>query len=485
MSGLGAFRSARQWAEDIQSKKVSSVEALRLHLDRVNKFNPQVNAIVAFDLDRAHSRAAAADAAIAQGKTWGPLHGVPITVKESFDITGLATTWGLPMLRNNIATSNAAGVRSLERAGAVVFGKTNVPTLLADWQTFNPIYGTTRNPWDLKRTPGGSSGGAAAALAAGLTPLELGSDIAASIRTPAHHCGVYGLKPSFGIVPQAGHAIPGAEIPIDMLVCGPLARTADDLETALDAITGAEPEDAHYWTISLPQPRFRRLKEARIAVWLEEDCCEVDSEIQRLISRALIAAEAAGGRVDTKARPFSDAEGTHALYVQLLRGATGAILPADLFESQRKQIERISDSDQSYLARTVRAVTQTHRSWFVAHRERAVLRRQWRAFFQDFDVLLCPVAASAAFPHDQQTERPYRQIQVNGKAENYNDQLFWAGLASLAYLPATVAPIGLTSAGLPVGVQIIGPYMEDKTAIQFARLLAAEIGGFRSPPDFS
>jgi len=289
-------------------------------------------------------------------------------------------------------------VQGLARTGAVVFGKTNVPTLLADWQTFNPIYGTTRNPWDLTRTPGGSSGGAAAALAAGLTPLELGSDIAASIRNPAHHCGVYGHKPSFGVVPQGGHAIPGAEIPIDMLVCGPLARTADDLDTALDAITGAEAENAPYWKISLAEPRFRQLKEARIAVWLEDDCCRVDSEIQRLINSALTVAEAAGGRVDAKARPFSDAEGAHALYVQLLRGATGAVLPADLFESQRQQAERISDHDQSYLARTLRAVTQTHRSWFLAHGKRAVLRRQWEAFFQNFDVLLCPAAPAQRFP---------------------------------------------------------------------------------------
>ena len=276
MTGLGAYRSAKQWAEDIRLKKVGSVEALRLHLDRVEKFNQEVNAIVVFDLDRAHSQAAAADAAIARGETWGPLHGVPMTVKESFDLTGLATTWGLLTLRNNIATSDAVAVQGLARTGAVVFGKTNVPTLLADWQTFNPIYGTTRNPWDLTRTPGGSSGGAAAALAAGLTPLELGSDIAASIRNPAHHCGVYGHKPSFGVVPQGGHAIPGAEIPIDMLVCGPLARTADDLDTALDAITGAEAENAPYWKISLAEPRFRQLKEARIAVWLEDDCCRVD-----------------------------------------------------------------------------------------------------------------------------------------------------------------------------------------------------------------
>jgi amidase len=484
MSVSPAFDSARQWAESIREKKLSSVEALQFHLERMNRFNPELNAIVAFNLDRAHEGASAADKALARGEIWGPLHGVPMTVKESFDVTGLATTWGVPALRDNIARDNAAAVAALARNGAIVFGKTNVPILLTDWQTFNPIYGTTCNPWDLSRTPGGSSGGAGAALAAGLSPLELGSDIGASIRSPAHNCGVYGHKPSFGIVPQAGHSIPGAEVPLDMLVCGPLARTADDLALTLDIIAGAEPQDAPFWTLSLPPPRVRQLKDFRVAVWLEDECCRVDSRIQELISSAAKTVEAAGGRVNERARPFSDSNAAHALYVQVLRGTTGAMLPADLFEIQSRQAEKLSEGDHSYLARTLRGVVQTHRSWFLAHQQRAALRRQWDAFFQSFDVLLCPVAASAAFPHDQQTERPFRQIEVSGRAENYNDQLFWAGLASLAYLPATVAPIGFTAAGLPVGVQIAGAYMQDKTTIEFARLLAAEMGGFRPPPKF-
>ena len=484
MPGSPAFDSARQWAENIRTKKIGSVEALQFHLERVHRFNPELNAIVAFNLDRAHAEASAADEALARGQVWGPLHGVPMTVKESFNVAGLATTWGVPALRDNVAREDAAAVSALARNGAVVFGKTNVPTFLTDWQTFNPIYGTTCNPWDLSRTPGGSSGGAGAALASGLTPLELGSDIGASIRSPSHNCGVYGHKPSFGLVPQAGHAIPGAEVPLDMLACGPLARTADDLEMALDIVAGSEPEDAPFWTLSLPPPRFRQLKDFRIVIWLEDECCRVDSRIQELISAAARTVAAAGGRVDEHARPFSDSKAAHALYVQLLRGATGAMLPADLFENQRRQAGQIADSDHSYLASTLRGVVQPHRSWFLAHQQRAALRRQWDTFFQSFDVLLCPVAASAAFPHDQQTERPFRQIQVNGRVENYNDQLFWAGLASLAYLPSTVAPIGFTSAGLPVGMQIIGAYMQDKTTIEFARLLTAEMGGFCAPPKF-
>jgi amidase len=253
---------------------------------------------------------------------------------------------------------------------------------------------------------------------------------------------------------------------------------------ALDIVAGAEPDDAPFWTLSLPPPRLRQLKDFRIAIWLEDERCRVDSTIQELISSAAKTVVAAGGSVDEHARPFSDSKAVHALYVQLLRGATGAVLPADVFENQRRQVEQISDSDHSYLASTLRGVVQPHRSWFLAHQQRAALRRQWGTFFQSFDVLLCPVAASAAFPHDQQTERPFRQIQVNGRAENYNDQLFWAGLASLAYLPATVAPVGFTSAGLPVGVQIVGAYMQDKTTIEFARLLAAEMGGFCAPPRF-
>jgi amidase len=485
MTNPRPFTSAKDWADDIRSRTVSSLEALEFHVARIEKFNQRINAVVVMDLDRARSRAIAADAAMARGESWGPLHGVPMTVKESFDLAGLPTTWGVWALRGNIAHEDAAAVSGLSRNGAVIFGKTNVPTLLAEWQTFNPIYGTTSNPWDFTRSPGGSSGGAAAALAAGLTTLELGSDIGGSVRNPAHCCGVYGHKPSFGVVPQAGHAIPGAGVPLDLLVCGPMARSAEDLDMVLSAIAGAEPEDVPHWSLTLPASRFSRLKGVRVGVWLEDENCQVDHELQQLIRNASKAASGAGAVVDETARPIGDPSAAHSLYLQLLRGATGAVLSDETFESQRRQAEKLSDDDNSYWARTLRAAMQTHRSWFRAHERRAELRRQWAEFFKRYDVLLCPAAATAALPHDQKTDRPFRQILVNGKEENYNNQMFWAGLASLPYLPATVAPVGFTAAGLPVGVQIIGPYLNDRTTIEFARLLAAEIGGFSAPPTFS
>ncbi len=233
-----AFLPATELATRIRERRLGCRDLLDHMLDRVDRFNSTLNAIVVLDSERARARADAADAAIARGDIWGPLHGVPMTFKESYDIEGLPTTWGLPELAGNLAERDSTVVRRMRDAGAVVFGKTNVPVLLADWQSYNPVYGTTNNPWDVTRTPGGSSGGSAAALAAGLTGLEAGSDIGASIRNPAHYCGVYGHKPTYGVVPPRGHATPGVLAPADISVVGPLARSAEDLEVALDADGG-------------------------------------------------------------------------------------------------------------------------------------------------------------------------------------------------------------------------------------------------------
>lgn len=480
-----AFEPAVELAAAIRGRQVGCAELLDLHLRRIERYNPSLNAIVVLDAERAKARAREADGALARGETWGPLHGLPITVKEAFDVGGLPTTWGVPALRDNVAAANAAVVDSLVGAGAIVVGKTNVPLLLSDWQTFNAIHGTTSNPWDLARGPGGSSGGSAAALAAGLSALEVGSDIGASIRNPAHYCGVYGHKPSFGVVPQAGHGIPGARVPIDILVCGPLARSADDLEAAMAIIAGPEPWDRPAWRLALPAAEKHRLAQFRVAVLLDDPNCRVDSTVEDLIQAAVEALAKAGATVDDGARPDLDTARAHALYLRLLRGATGALLPQPAFDDLRAQARDLGADDDSYRARVLRGAVQGHREWFQAHEARHGLRATWARFFQDFDVLLCPVAASAAFPHDQKRDRLERTILVNGAPQDYNDQLFWAGLPSLAYLPATAAPVGLTPAGLPVGMQIIGPYLGDRTTIRFARLLAAEIGGFVPPPGYA
>src|SRR5207244_1010974 len=253
------FRAARQLAADIKKKKIGCLELLDLYLARVEKYDGALNAIVVRDFERARTRARAADRALAKRQPWGPLHGVPMTIKESYDVAGLPTTWGVPAYKNNVATRNAVAVDRLLAAGAVLFGKTNVPLYLADWQSFNAIYGTTNNPWDVTRAPGGSSGGSAAALAAGLTGLEAGSDIGSSIRNPAHFCGVYGHKPTWGIVPRRGQALPWQEAPVDIDVVGPLARSADDLVLALSVMAGPDAVDAAGWQLRLRSPRQTRL----------------------------------------------------------------------------------------------------------------------------------------------------------------------------------------------------------------------------------
>src|SRR5437899_1488527 len=274
------FRSARQLAADIKKKKIGCLELLDLYLARVEKYDGALNAVVVRDFERARTRARAADRALAKRDVWGPLHGVPMTIKESYDVAGLPTTWGVPAYKDRIATKNALAVDRLLGAGVVLFGKTNVPLYLGDWQSFNAIYGTTNNPWDVSRAPGGSSGGSAAALAAGLTGLEAGSDIGSSIRNPAHFCGVFGHKPTYGICPPRGHALPGRVSATDISVIGPLARSAEDLDIALAAMAGPDDIEAAGVRLALPAPRKKTLREFKVAVMLDDPNAEVDRGVQ-------------------------------------------------------------------------------------------------------------------------------------------------------------------------------------------------------------
>src|SRR4029453_6214282 len=274
------FRSAKQLATAIRRKKIGCLELLDLYLARVAKYNPALNAIIATDVEGARKRARAADRALSKGPAWGPLHGVPMTIKESYDVVGMPTTWGMPQLRNNRPTRNALAVDRLLGAGVVLFGKTNVPIHLADYQSYNAIYGTTNNPWDPTRAPGGSSGGSAAALAAGLTGLEAGSDIGSSIRNPAHYCGVFGHKPTWGIVSPRGHSLNGNVAQADISVCGPLARGAADLEIAMDVMAGPDKIDGRGWKLALPRSKKKKLRDFKVAVLLDDRHAEVDKSVQ-------------------------------------------------------------------------------------------------------------------------------------------------------------------------------------------------------------
>src|SRR5271165_162145 len=485
MAGL-AFRSATALGAAIRAREIGCRELLEHYLARVERHNPALNAIIVTDLGGARQRADEADAALARGENWGPLHGLPMTVKESFDVAGMPTTWGLTELRGNIAAANALAVDRLLAAGAVIFGKTNVPVLLADSQSYNPVYGTTNNPWDPSLTPGGSSGGAAAALAAGLTGLEIGSDIGGSIRNPAHYCGVWGHKPTWGIAPPRGQALPGIVSATDISVIGPLARSAEDLGVALDIIAGPDPIEAAGWRLELAAPRGTALSDYRIAVMLDDANCEVDREVQDILQRLVDFLAGQGVRASDRARPDIDTAELHAVYIKLLRAATSRRLTQEIFERHVEAARELDRSDQSYFARMIRGVTLTHRDWLAGNEERHRLRLKWAEFFRDYDLLLCPVTAGAAYPHDHdhKAERWKRMIQINGKPAPTINDLFWAGLCGLVYLPATVAPAGLSAKGLPVGVQIVGPQYGDKSCIAFAGLLERAYRGFVAPPGF-
>jgi amidase len=480
-----SFKGALALATDIRSRRVGCVELLDYFWKRTERFNPKLNAIVVDDLDRARIRARAADEAIARGEIWGPLHGLPISVKESFDVIGLPTTWGIPELKNNCPSTNAVAVDRLLEAGAIIFAKTNVPTLLANWQTFNPIYGTTNNPWNLSLSPGGSSGGSAAALAAGLTSLECGSDIGGSIRNPAHYCGVYGHKCSYGIIPMTGQLYPGNVAPVDFFVTGPMARSAADLEIALSVMAGPDSLDGVGWQLSLPPPGYTKLSELRIALIFDNPNSHVDHQVQDQLSALADHLSRSGATVSDSARPDLDFTELNDLYVHLLRAATSRTQTIATFEHNLQAARSLNQDDRSYFGKMVRGNTLYHKDWLELDERRHRMRCKWGNFFRDFDILLCPAAASAAQPHDQLGERFRRSIVVDDARLPATDQLFWAGIATFAGLPATVAPIGLTSSGLPAGVQVIAAGYHDYTCINFAKLLEKEYYAFVPPPGYA
>lgn len=479
-----AFKTAVELADAIRAKQVGCLELLDHYIDRVERHNPALNALVVKDYDNARKRAREADAALARGETWGPLHGVPMSIKESYNVAGQPTTWGVPDFADHIAKSDAVAVERLKNAGVTLFGKTNVPLYLGDFQSYNDVYGTTNNPWDVTRTPGGSSGGSAAMLAAGLTGLDAGSDIGGSIRNPAHYSGVYGLKPTWGILPLRGHSLLDTVTPADISVIGPLARGPEDLAVALDVMAGADGPDANGWRLDLAAPRGASLKDYRIAVWLDQDIAAVDTEVTDCLSAAVDAMAKAGATIDDKARPEIDPVRALAVYRQLLYAVITARRPQEAFDEALAEAAGLADDDNSPRAQLLRATTLHHRQWLALNEERNQMRWRWVEFFKDYDALICPISATSAFPHDHDADMDGRTITVNGKSVAYFDQIFWAGLFGVAHLPATVAPVGPGASGLPVGMQIVGPHLGDRTTIEIARLLAQEIGGFTPPPGY-
>jgi len=383
-------------------------------------------------------------------------------------------------LRNNIAVTDSVVVERMRAAGATVFGKTNVPLNLVDFQSYNVIYGTTNNPWDLGRTPGGSSGGAAAAVAAGLTALEVGSDIGGSIRNPAHFCGVFGHKPTYRLIPARAHAPPGVLAEPEIAVVGPLARSAADLDLALDVLAKPDRLEAGL-RYDLPRLDGRKLKDLKVAVWANDDLAPVSREVERAVLKVAEALRRTGTAVNADARPAFSAADSNATYRDLLFAYLSIAIPDPAFAEMKAQTLNLAPDDARPELATLRAQTMDHRRWIQMNEAREKLRWAWRNFFDEYDVLIAPIMATAAFPHDH-SPMETRTIDVDGTPRSYFEQVFWAGLPGVAYLPATVIPTGNNAAGLPIGVQIIGPAYGDRITIGVARLLEAEGFAFTPPP---
>ena len=484
------FASATQLVATIKKKQVSAVELLEFYIDRINRLNPRINAVVATDFDNALIRAKKADEALTRGEDWGPLHGLPMTIKDSIEVAGMPCTSGSPKLKEHMPLRNADVIEPLLDAGAVIFGKTNLPLFAQDFQSFNDVYGQTNNPWDMTRVPGGSSGGAAAALAAGLTGLEIGSDIGGSIRNPAHFCGVYGHKPSFDMISFRGHIppFPGLfpgdyALGGDIAVIGPLARSAEDLDLVMDIITTPNKPLRTAWKLELPPPRKENIKDFRVGVWLDDPDFPVDGSVADCLSNLIDALAKEGVGIEEK-KPDIDFKECHDIYLKLLTAVPNAGISKDVFDDFVKQAANLDKNDKSFFAQLIRGTTMLHRDWVVLDYMRLMMRQKWADFFKSFDVLLCPVVPVTAFAHDH-GDFFNRTLKVNGKDQPYMDTMSaWAGLTCVSYLPATIAPAGTAKDGLPVGVQIVGPYLEDRTPICFAKRLAEITPGFVPPPGF-
>jgi len=478
------FRSAEELAAALRAGEVTSVELTDEAISRIERDDKVINAICVPDFDRARAAAHRADQARARGED-RPLLGIPVTVKESYDIAGLPTTWGMPAFKDYVPAEDAVQVSRLRTAGAVVLGKTNVPLGLQDLQSFNEIYGTTNNPWDHGRTPGGSSGGSAAALASGFGALSIGSDIAGSLRTPAHFCGVYGHKPTLGLAANRGMVTPPAPalpVDLDLAVVGPMARTARDLALLLDVMAGPDPLTlgvAH--ELTLPPARHERLSDFRVLVLDEHPLIPTGSAVRAGVNRVADALVAGGARVERRSPLLPDLTEAATLYTQLLFSGSVARFPVESFEQLCTRAAELSADDQSLGATRLRGMVFSHRDWIEADNRRELHRHGWRQLFAEFDAVVCPITPTPAFPHDHDPDLLERRIDIDGVEYPYFDQLVWAGLATMPGLPATAIPAGRSPDGLPVGAQLIGPAFEDRTPLRLAELLEQKIGGFQAP----
>lgn len=438
-----AYASARALAEGIRRRELTAVEVLDAYLERIET-RASVNAVVSLDVELANEAARAADRAVEDGGVLGPLHGVPLTLKDCHEVAGLRTTIGTPVF-DRVAAVNGTVAARLRRAGAVIMGHTNVPPFLSDYRSENELFGRTNNPWDAARTPGGSSGGAAAALAAGLTPVEVGSDLAGSLRLPTHFCGVYGLKTTEHRVASTGYFTPiGAANPVRVLSApGPMARDLDDLELVLRLISGPDGVDIDVPPAPLPERRPVGLEELRLATALELPGAAVAASLREQVSRVAEACADAGAEVESE---LPDLDwGEQQVFMELMEAVTTAFTPGSEPRTLAWYLEKLHRRDAFAAA--------------------------WEAFFTRYDALMLPPSATVAFPHEAEHQAAQGAMMV---------------FANLAGLPALTVPAGIDPDGLPIGIQLVGPRWSEIRLIEIAAALeeAGILPGFTRPPGY-
>lgn len=453
--------TATEQVAAIAAGELSSRELLEAQLRRIEAVNPTVNAVCTLAADRALEEARLADDRAARGEPLGPLHGLAVTIKDAIETAGIRSTGGSTRLRDHVPAADAPVVTALRRAGAVVFGKTNLPEWSADWQAFNDMFGTTTNPWDPARIPGGSSGGAAAAVATGMTSFEIGTDIGGSVRVPSAFCGVYGHKPSFGVIPTLGYLDEplGGLTESDVNTFGPIARSAADLRLLLDVVAGPTPDRAPAWRLDLPdhdRPAGPEgLRGLRIGVWFDEPSLAQDPLMLQVLGEVVPALASAGAVLDERRRPDLD--------------------PTDAWLGGMRLIAAAASLDGDDPG-----VGHTH--WLRADRTRARRRQAWAAYFEHVDVLLCPVAVTAAIPHDHSLPLRDRRLHYGAASHPYVLLGAWPALIGSVYLPSTSVPVGRTVEGLPVGLQVVAPYLHDRRAIAVGGAITELVGGYQPPP---
>jgi len=482
-----SFKTATEISAALVARKVSALELAQDAIGRIERHDAKINAVCVRDFGRALEAARAADTALARGET-RPLLGIPLTVKESYNVAGLPTTWGIPAQKDFRPPEDALAISRVKDAGGVILGKTNVPLGLGDWQSYNDIYGTTNNPYDLGRTPGGSSGGSSAALAAGYGPLSLGSDIGGSLRVPAFDCGIYAHKPTFALAPSRGHLpppFPPLPMDRDMAVVGPMARCALDLSLLLEVIAGPDPLEAgKAYRLALPPPRHSELKNFRVLVIDTDPVMPTNAVVRAAIDRLAANLGKAGVKVERESTLLPDFAASSRLFMRMLMSFLAVTFPPEVYAGALAAAANLPAHDTGLQAERLRGIALSHRDWVSAEGARGQLRAQWRALFASFDAVICPVMPTPAYPHDHSAEQEKRRINIDGKDFAYPDQLAWPGIATLPGLPATAIPVGLSPEGLPVGVQIVGPWLEDRTPLKLAELIEREFGGFVPPPEF-